>query len=171
MKLVIAAAMVTLGVSSAFAQSVVFDVTLNPMGDFKAKTNQIKGTAQVKGDEVSAQNIVVNMKSLKTGVDLRDKHTQKYLETDKYPTATLVTATGKGGKGKATINIKNKPVNVDGTYKVEGGLLKAEFVVKASDIGIKDVNYMGVGTEDDVKVHVEVPVGAAAAAPKAAVKK
>lgn len=167
MKLVLAAAVLTLGVSSAFAQSVVFDVTLNPMGDFKAKTNQVKGNAQVKGDEVSAQNIVVNMKSLKTGVDLRDKHTQKYLETDKYPTATLVSATGKGGKGKGTIKIKDKSVNVEGTYKVEGGLLKAEFMVKASEIGIKDVNYMGVGTEDDVKVHVEVPVGAAAAAPAA----
>jgi polyisoprenoid-binding protein YceI len=158
MKLVIAAALVTLGVSSAFAQSVVFDVTLNPMGDFKAKTNQIKGSAQVKGDTVTAQNIVVNMKSLKTGVDLRDKHTQKYLETEKYPTATLVSAIGKGGKGKAKIKIKDKVVEASGTYKIEGSLLKAEFVVKASDIGIKDVNYMGVGTEDDVKVHVEVPV-------------
>ncbi|MEK2688191.1 YceI family protein [Bdellovibrio sp. GT3] len=170
MKSVIAAAVVMFGVSGAFAQSVVIDVTLNPMGDFKAKTNQVKGTAQVNGDEVSAQNILVNMKSLKTGVELRDKHTQKYLETDKHPIAYLISAKGKGGKGVGKIKVKGIEKDIAGTYKVEGGLLKAEFEVNASDFGIKDINYMGVGTEDIVKLHVEVPVGAAAPAKAKAAK-
>ncbi len=79
---------VTLGLSSAaFAQSAVVDVVLNPMGDFKGKTSDVKGQAVVNGDEVSAENIVVNLKSLKTGVELRDKHTQKHLQTDKFPEA------------------------------------------------------------------------------------
>lgn len=158
MKLFAASLILTLGVSSAFAQSVVVDVTLNPMGDFKAKTTQVKGEAIVKGDEVSAQNIVVNLTSLKTGVELRDKHTQKHLETSKFPEAVLVSATGKGGKGTGKLKIRGIEKEVAGTYKVEGKLLKADFTVKISDFGIKDINYMGVGVEDTVTLHVAVPV-------------
>lgn len=158
MKIFAASLILTLGVSSAFAQSVVVDVTLNPMGDFKAKTTQVKGEAIVKGDQVSAQNIVVNLASLKTGVELRDKHTQKHLETSKFPEAVLVSATGKGGKGTGKIRIRGIEKEVAGTYKVEGKILKADFPVKISDFGIGDINYMGVGVEDTVTLHVTVPV-------------
>ncbi|MFM6928714.1 MAG: YceI family protein [Bdellovibrio sp.] len=158
MKFFAASLILTLGVSSAFAQSVVMDVTLNPMGDFKAKTTQVKGEAIVKGDEVSAQNIVVNLTSLKTGVELRDKHTQKHLETSKFPEAVLVSATGKGGKGVGKIKIRGIEKEISGTYKVEGKVLKADFAVKMSDFGIQDINYMGVGVEDTVTLHVAVPV-------------
>jgi len=158
MKIFAASLILTLGVSSAFAQSVVVDVTLNPMGDFKAKTTQVKGEAIVKGDQVSAQNIVVNLASLKTGVELRDKHTQKHLETSKFPEAVLVSATGKGGKGVGKIKIRGIEKEVAGTYKVEGKILKADFPVKISDFGIKDINYMGVGVEDTVTLHVAVPI-------------
>ncbi|MGE5085923.1 MAG: YceI family protein [Bacillota bacterium] len=158
MKFFAATLILTLGVSSAFAQSVVVDITLNPMGDFKAKTTQVKGAATIKGDEVSAQNIVVNLKSLTTGVELRDKHTQKHLETSKYPEAVLVSATGKGGKGVGKLKIRGIEKEVSGTYKVEGKVLKADFPVKISDFGIQDINYMGVGVEDTVTLHVAVPV-------------
>lgn len=154
-----AAMVLTTGFSfSAIAQNVSVDVVLNPMGDFKLKTSDVKGTATVKGDEVSASNIVVNLKSLKTGVELRDKHTQKHLDTKTHPEAILVSATGKGGKGKGKIKIKGIEKDVDGTYKVEGKTLKADFKVTLSDFGIKDINYMGVGVEDQVTIHVAVPV-------------
>lgn len=159
MKLTFASLIVAMGISSAaFAQSVTVDVTLNPMGDFKAKTSDVKGEAVVKGDEVSAQNIVVNLKSLKTGVELRDKHTQKHLETEKFPDAVLVSATGKGGKGKGVLKVRGIEKEVEGTYKIEGKVLKADFKVNIADYGIKDINYMGVGVEDEVVLHVAVPV-------------
>ncbi|WII73699.1 YceI family protein [Bdellovibrio sp. 22V] len=143
---------------AAMAQSVTVDVVLNPMGDFKAKTSDVKGSAVVKGDEVSAENIVVNLKGLKTGVELRDKHTQKHLDTTKFPEAVLVSATGKGGKGKGKIKIRGVEKDVEGTYKVEGKVLKADFKLNISDFGISDINYMGVGVEDEVTLHVAVPV-------------
>lgn len=144
--------------SLSFAQSVSVDVVLNPMGDFKAKTSDVKGFATVKGDEVSASNITVNLKSLKTGVELRDKHTQKHLQTDKFPEAVLLSATGKGGKGTGKIKIKGIEKDIAGTYKVEGKTLKAEFKLSLPDFGIKDINYMGVGVEDEVNLVVAVPV-------------
>jgi polyisoprenoid-binding protein YceI len=144
--------------SLSFALSVSLDVVLNPMGDFKAKTSDVKGFATVKGDEVSASNIIVNLKSLKTGVELRDKHTQKHLQTDKFPEAVLLSATGKGGKGTGKIKIKGVEKDIAGTYKVEGKTLKAEFKLSLPDFDIKDINYMGVGVEDEVKLVVAVPV-------------
>lgn len=154
-----AALFLTMGLSyGAMAQSVVVDVVLNPMGDFKAKTGDVKGSATVKGDEVSAENIVVNLKSLKTGVELRDKHTQKYLDTKTHPEAVLVSATGKGGKGTGKIKIKGVEKEIAGTYKVEGKMLKADFKLTLSDFDIKDINYMGVGVEDEITLHVAVPV-------------
>lgn len=143
---------------TAMAQSVVVDVVLNPMGDFKAKTSEVSGTATVNGDTVSAENIVVNLQSLKTGVELRDKHTLKHLDVKKYPEAILVSATGKGGKGTGKIKIRGIEKDIAGTYKVDGKTLKAKFKLKISDFGIGDINYMGVGVEDEITLLVSVPV-------------
>ncbi|MFS4457665.1 YceI family protein [Bdellovibrio sp. HCB2-146] len=143
---------------TSMAQEATVDVTLNPMGDFKGKTSDVKGNATVKGDEVSATNIVVNLKNLKTGVELRDKHTQKYLDTGKFPEAVLLSAKGKGGKGTGRIRIRGVEKDISGTYKVEGKTLKAQFDLNIADFGIKDINYMGVGVEDKITLNVSVPV-------------
>lgn len=143
---------------AALAQSVVVDVVLNPMGDFKAKTSDVKGEAVVNGDSVSASNVVVNLKTLKTGVELRDKHTQKHLQTDKFPEAVLISATGKGGKGTGKIKIRGVEKDIQGVYKVDGGFLKAKFKLNLPDFGIEDINYMGVGVEDEVTLNVSIPV-------------
>lgn len=144
--------------TSALAQEVVVGVALSPMGDFKAKTTAIKGEAIKKGDEFTASNVIVNLKGLKTGVELRDKHTQKYLSTDKFPDAILVSASGKGGKGQGKIKIRGIEKEVTGTYKIEGKLLKANFNLNIGDFGIKDINYMGVGVEDTVTLNVSLPI-------------
>ena len=143
---------------NSLAQEAMVDVTLNPMGDFKAKTTAVKGEVIKKGDEYTASNIVVNLKALTTGVELRDKHTQKHLGTDKFPEAVLLSATGKDGKGKGRIKIRGIEKDISGTYKVEGKLLKAKFDLNIADFGIKDINYMGVGVEDTVTLYVSVPI-------------
>lgn len=144
----------------SFAQSVVVDVVLNPMGDFKAKTSDVKGFAVKNGNKVSAQNIVVNLKNLKTEVEARDKHTQKYLQTDKYPEAVLISAEGENGKGKGRIKIKGIEKDITGVYKIEGSALHAKFKLKLTDFKIEGINYMGVGVEDDVVLNVKVPIQA-----------
>lgn len=149
----------------AFSQSVVVDVTLNPMGDFKAKSSAVKGFATKAGDEFKAENIIVDLKTLKTGVELRDEHTQKHLGVKEHPEAILLKARGKGGKGVAKIKIKGIEKEVRGTYKLLNGgkQLEATFPVTLSDFDIKDINYMGVGVEDEVQVTVVVPVQEGAA--------
>jgi hypothetical protein len=139
-------------------------VTLSPAGSFVAKTADVKGEALQQGDTISASNIVVNLNSLKTGIETRDKHTLKHLETDKFPNAILISATGKGGKGQGKIKIKDIEKNISGTYTISGHQLEAEFSLKLSDFKITGIRYMSVGVKDDVKIHVVIPITTQAAA-------
>lgn len=144
-------------------------VTLNPAGDFVG-TLKATGSATLIGGKVSAKNIVVDMKTLTTGLDLRDDHAKnKYMEVSKYPEAVLIDATGENGKGQGKIKYRGKEVPVTGTYTVQGGKnLQAEFKVKLSALGISDISYKGIGVEDDIKIEVQVPITAAGAAAPAA---
>jgi polyisoprenoid-binding protein YceI len=149
---------------------VTVDVVLNPMGNFKAKTESISGNAVMNGTDVSAQNVKVDLRTLKTGIEVRDKHTQKHLHTDKYPEAILSIAKGKNGKGIGRISINGQEKEIKGTYKIVGKNLEADFSLNLPDFKITDINYMGVGVEDEVKLHVIIPIGSAAVAPAAPVK-
>lgn len=141
------------------AQFVSVDVVLNPAGSFKAETHDVKGTAYKTPDGgYKADNITVDIRNLETGVGLRNTHTRKHLGVPKYPQVKLVNAKGKDGKGEATIQVMDKTQKVHGTYKVNGSTLEAEFKMTLSQLGIKDVAYMGIGVEDTVTVHVQVPV-------------
>lgn len=146
------------------AQGVSVAVTLNPAGSFKAETTSVKGFATKTADGVMAENIEVDLRTLTTGISLRDKHTKKHLMADKYPMAKLIKATGKGGKGTATIEIKGIKDEVSGTYEIKGDSLVAKFPIHLKDLKIEDINYMGVGVEDDVQLTVTVPIKAAGGA-------
>lgn len=148
----------------AFAGSgFVADVALNPMGDFKAKVDGVKGEAIQEGDSVKAENVIFDLRNLSTGLALRDKHAkEKYLEVEKYPEAKLISATGKNGLGRAKISFHGKEKEVDGEYKVEGGFLLADFPLKLSDFGITGVGYKGIGVDDTVQVHATIPLKKAA---------
>ncbi|MBY0386079.1 YceI family protein [bacterium] len=143
---------------SVFAQSLEIDVKLSPAGSFKAETKKIKGFAKVSGDGVSAENVLVDLRSLSTGIGLRDKHLKERLDVEKHPVAKLIKAEGKSGKGTATIELKGQKKDVAGTYQVKGKNLQAEFKMKMSDLGINDVRYMGVGAKDEVTVTIVLPV-------------
>lgn len=144
---------------SAFASpGVEIDVKLSPAGSFVAKTNRVKGVAKQSANGVSANQVAVDLNSLDTGIELRNKHLKQRLLVDKFPVAKLVTATGKDGKGKATIVLMGKKQNVTGTYQVKGKFLVSEFKMKLSDLNVKDVSYMGLGVKDEVTVKVTVPV-------------
>lgn len=136
------------------------DVALSPAGSYTAKTTNVTGHAYKTADGVAAEDIVVDLSTIQTGIGLRDKHTKDRLAVSKYPKATLVKATGKNGKGEGLIMVRGKKQKVQGTYKIEGEMLKADFPMSLSDLDIKDVRYMGVGVKDTVTIHISVPVSA-----------
>lgn len=147
---------------SAFAQKsdVKIFVTLSPAGDFVAKTSDVKGSAILNPDgSYTADNVVIDVKSLKTGLSLRDDHMlNKYLEVGKFPQIVLKKAKGANNKGVGILAIKGKEVKVSGTYKASEKTISAEFMMKLKDAGIEDVSYKGVGVEDEIKIVAEIPI-------------
>ncbi len=145
--------------AKADSANVKFDVVLSPAGSFKADLDKVTGYAYKTADGgYEATEVTVDLNSISTGVGLRDKHTKEHLMVEKYPTAKLVSASGKNGTGKAIIDIKGKKQPVEGTYKVEGNMFSAEFPMLLTDLDIKSVRYMGVGVKDKILVHVNLPI-------------
>lgn len=144
----------------AYAGSVAVDVTLSPAGHFRAETESVHGFAYKVGDGFAAENVLIDVNTLKTGVGLRDKHTRQHLEAAKFPEAKLIKAVGKGGKGSAIVEIKGIKKKVSGTYTVVGNTLKAQFPMHLSELEIKNIRYMGIGVKDDVVINVNLPIQA-----------
>ena len=107
-----------------------------------------------------------------TGIDTRNEHMkEKYLETQKYPKATLtlekvaLPAGFKPGQaadakftGQLTVKDVSKPV--EGTVKIASAAempATADFKFKLSDYPVGVPKYMGITVADDVSVHVTIP--------------
>ncbi|MBL7543558.1 MAG: YceI family protein [Bdellovibrionaceae bacterium] len=147
-----------------------FKVTMGPT--FTASAKGVKGKVVVQNGEYVAQNIVVDLKTLTSKMDLRDDHMKnKYLEVDKYPEAVLVTGKGKDGKGVGKIKIRGVEKEIKGTYKaLNDKEVEAKFDLSLADFNIK-ASYKGIGVKDTVNLRVVVPIERSpAAAPKAVVK-
>jgi polyisoprenoid-binding protein YceI len=145
--------------SSAFGSSLAtFDVTLSPAGDFTGKVTKVEGHATLSGSKVSAENIKVPLKNLSTGIALRDTHTKKYLEVEKFPYATLISAQGEDGKGRGILEVKGIKKDVKGTYQVKGSVLESSFKINLSDFNITGIGYKGIGVDDEVLIKVTVPL-------------
>lgn len=133
-------------------------VKLSPVGSYTAKTSQVQGSVKTNGSKVMASNVRVQTKTLKTGIPLRDKHTQERLLADRFPEIILISGEGESGKGKGIIKIKGIEKPVSGHYKVDGQMLKAAFKLSIKQFGIENVKYLGVGVKDDVEIKVQLPI-------------
>jgi hypothetical protein len=146
--------------AASFAEtSVSLGVELNPMGSFEATSTAVSGSAKKQGPKIIAQNIVLDLTSLDSGIELRDKHMkEEYFETKRFPKAVLLKAIGKGGKFAGILMIRNTKAKISGTYKLDGSTIEAEFSTPMSAYKIKKASYMGVGVENMVKVKVKIPL-------------
>ena len=139
---------------------VKISIKLWPAGDFVAHTKRIKGGPFKTGaDSWVAKNVLLDLKSLKTGLELRDKHMiEKYFEVNEkdYGVAVLVQAKGEGGKFTGKLKLHGKTSNVSGTYQIKGLMVLAKFKTKLSQFHIKKAEYMNVGVEDEVNVEVNI---------------
>jgi polyisoprenoid-binding protein YceI len=136
-------------------------VALSPVGDFTATIRQNGAFATKTADgKVIAKNLKFEVKNLDTGLELRTTHAKdKYLEMKKYPTIDLIEAVGQNGKGTAKIRLHGKENTVTGTYTIiQDKILSAKFNVKLSDFDINDINYKGVGVDDEVPVEIQLPL-------------
>lgn len=133
---------------------VTINVSLSPTGSFQAISKKIKGKLEKTADGFKADTISVSIESFKTGIDLRDEHFWKHLNSTKTPKATLKNLLAKDGKATADLEVNGvtKPVSI--TYKTEGSDVKAKFTTDASLFSLPKASYLGVGVENKVEVEV-----------------
>lgn len=144
---------------SVFAKKEVkLYVALSPAGSFEAISEKLKGNVIKKGNSISADKLWVSIESLKTGIDLRDEHFWKHLNSSKHPKAVLTNVKGESGKAQGILEINGvkKPVAI--AYSEKDGDVVARFNVKASSFNLKKAEYLGVGVSDDVKIEATYPI-------------
>jgi len=132
------------------------------------KGEGFSGTLKEKGTGASKRKLsgelFFELKTLKTGIDLRDKHLkEKYLKVSEHPKAVLyvkdliLPAKGKF-KFKANLKLKNvvRPVMIVAKLvpKKTHSNLTAQFKIKLSDFKVEIPSFKGVTVAEEVEVKV-----------------
>jgi polyisoprenoid-binding protein YceI len=163
----ILAAPASAALSNNAESRIVFKAT-GPAGlSFEGKGRDIKL-------KENGNNVIVSVKldGLATGIELRDRHMkEKYLETGKYPTATLEvdksklrfpegSAVNGSTEGKLTLHGVSKIVKV--SYHADGDKNQAKvdgsMHINMKDFKIEVPNYLGVTVKPNVDVEVKLGV-------------
>lgn len=126
------------------------------------------GVLKLNGEVVSG-DISFALNTLNTGIELRNEHmNEKYLETKKYPIATLTlkeVALPSGWskenpqvpetKFQGELTLHGEKRQVQGTFEVTGDHeLKAKMELRISDYKIGVPSYLGITVADIVKIQV-----------------
>lgn len=157
MKLIVALFLLVSSLSAFAKAKVSIFVSLSPAGSFTAVSEKPKGNLFKQGDAFTADKISVTIESFKTGIDLRDEHFWKHLNSTKHDKAVLTNLKAANGRATAELEVNGvkKPVSI--AYTVAGEEVTAKFSVKASQFSLAKAEYLGVGVEDDVKVEAVLP--------------
>lgn len=144
---------------TAFAEEkVTLFITLTPAGSFQAVSQKPKGNLIKEGGTFKADKISVTIESFKTGIDLRDEHLWKHMNSTKHSKAVISNLKAQGGKGTFSLELNGVKVdNIPTTYTEKGSEVNATFTVKASKFALPKVSYLGVGVSDDVKIDITLP--------------
>lgn len=154
MKLFLALLLVSAGLH---AKTVEVSVKLSPAGSFKAESSKVRGAITKSGNTFSAGELTVQVGSLKTGLDLRDKHFHERLGGSEAK-IVVKDAKGTGGKGQGSITVNQITKPIAFAFTESAGSVTATFAVSAADFGIKNVSYLGVGVEDRITIKAQIPV-------------
>lgn len=145
----------------------------------RGKTNAEKVPSPLQGklqiqDQAVNGNVKYKLDALDTGIDLRDRHMkEKYLETQKFPEASLVLTKLQLPAGFASGNVaaENLPFEAEqtlhGTKKTikgkvamkrekENVQMNFEYPLQVRDFGIETPSYLGIKVTDEVSVFVHL---------------
>lgn len=148
----------TFNVLAADSKGVDVTVNLSPAGSFHIQSKKVKGKLNKKGDTFTAKELSVKIKSLKTGIELRDDHMKKRLAPEKHPSIIVSDVIAKNGKGKGKITIKGIKKAFSFNYKTNAKLMMADFTLDLNHFKVKDLKYMGVGAKNIVHVKANIPI-------------
>ena len=138
---------------SICAHEVTLKVNLSPAGSFEAKSSKLKGDIKKNDKKLTADRLWLKIEDMKTGIDLRDEHFYKYLNSEKFPKIILSDVKAENGKGEGVLNVNEIKKLVNFVYKmISEKKIEAKFKVKASDFKLKEARYLEIGVDDEVEV-------------------
>ena len=125
--------------------------------------NPCTGTWIVEGNDTKKSVISMDLQKLDTGISLRNKHLREtYLQTDKFPTATLteidatdIATPGASKPFKGQLELHGKKSPISGTYELKGNQITADFQLDLPEFGVERPAFMGVKIVDKVSVTVK----------------
>lgn len=142
-------------------------------GSFEAKTMALSGsvTRSADGQQAFEGTLAVDLRTLDTGIGLRNEHLRKnYLEVDNGPAFAVATLSdivlldlnpdAPRGKGSFTgsLTLHGITRTVTGSLDIRragaGLRVKATFPVRLPDYEIRKPRYLGIGVDDTVRVEV-----------------
>lgn len=159
----------TLAADAAFVGRTGGNATFTASGPAGTQIVGTTGDVAVQEDGQNIIAVTVTLGSLKTGMDLRDKHMrEKYLETDRYPTAVLRVARAdlklpgpgdRGGfdaDGTLALHGKTRPVHFHYEAKRDGSTfsVRGSLPLDMTDYGIEAPKYMGLSVKPKVDIAV-----------------
>ncbi len=167
-----------------------FDTDTNvPAISVHGKSTDVRGRALIRqtGDAIAIEQMEATLpvKSISTGMGMRDEHMRKYIFTTtdgQVPDLTFMSERAEcsrtGGdstckvSGKLTIRGTARPFAIALKVQKAGDGYKAQgdSVVKLSAYGIERPSQLGVTTTDDVKLHLELTAKPAASARAGAIR-
>jgi len=169
--------------AGSFAQAAKLEAATGSTATFEAvgkpalmkiqgKGATVEGSVDV-AEKSAAGEFKIDLSKFTTGIETRDSHMkEKYLEVQKFPTATLkvesvvlpegwkVGTELKDAVFKGQLTLKDVAKPIEGKVSVSAGDLsaKASFTMKISDYPSLGVpKYMGITVADNVNVQVDIP--------------
>lgn len=141
--------------------------------EFKARGKpafiSIDGKGTMLEGELSLENNLISgiiqfdLKSLDTGIELRDEHMkEKYLQVDKHSMAILtlkdVKSSSEEFQFNAIMKLHGVERKVEGVAQLNDGKLIASLKLKLSDYEIAIPSFQGITVADEVTVNVNTQV-------------
>ncbi|WP_337845619.1 YceI family protein [Thermus sp.] len=135
-----------------------------PLGSWKGENPTLEG--QVAWDKATGAlrgRVCLDQRRWDSGEPLRDSHTRKLFEVDRYPQACLELEGLEGPvpgpvtiRGVLEIHGVKKPVRISGEVQAQGKALifQGGFTTRITDWGMTPPSLMGMRVRDEVQVQI-----------------
>lgn len=135
------------------------DITVKlTAGSFQITSSKIKGKLRKQGKKYVSKKISIEVRSLDSGMKLRNTHIREKLITKKKKKITVTNISAKNAKGEAYIEIKGIKKPFKFKYSVSGKILHATFKLSLKKFKIKGLTFMGIGAKDIVTIKARIPI-------------
>ncbi len=123
----------------------------------------LQGQLDIEGNKVRSARLRFPLGKLKTGMDLRDKHMHdKYLETSKYPMATLELPSfelTESGEVEGELKLHNITKKVKVHFKAHSGetiTAQANFKILLEDFAIDIPSFQGITVAKEINLAIDM---------------